>query len=452
MLVSVVFSITVARVAAEPVTPRLLVDVEDRADQFQPWTPVAVGGLAFSGLEEVTEGASIYLDDAVGTSSLWRSDGTQAGTYDVLPEDVAIVQEVDKLRNELIFGACRRPDEPPELAELCSSGSQVRLWQSDGTVAGTFPLLPEDDAGPWDSGRGVTVPERGLFFFITSDAQGVKLWVTDGSRGGARPVVDLAALGLTHFWQEVSFGGRFVVLAYSESGTPDLGYVIVESDGTPEGTGIFQAPFDGSVLISQILVDGDRLYAVIGGPEREKAPGSLGRRLWTLWSGPAPDRLRKVGDLGYHDYAAARSLEGADGRVFVKFREASGDFELWGSDGTAAGTGRLAAYPPERSFQAEVFADATSVPGKKVLLRLWDEDHGWEPWESDGSPEGTRRIADLCTGPCDSFPRGQGPLDGAYLLTAGDGAHGRRLWRWSPSNGDVELFADVCRDQCAGVS
>jgi ELWxxDGT repeat protein len=69
----------------------------------------------------------------------------------------------------------------------------------------------------------------------------------------------------------------------------------------------------------------------------------------------------------------------------------------------------------------------TAVDGL-LLFAADDGEHGLEPWRSDGTAEGTRRVADISPGRDASTP-GPFSLVGSTLLTgADDGEHGRELW------------------------
>lgn len=62
-----------------------------------------------------------------------------------------------------------------------------------------------------------------------------------------------------------------------------------------------------------------------------------------------------------------------------------------------------------------------------VLMAAEEVGHGREPWVSDGSPDGTRLLADLCPGTCSSSPTRAAALGARVLFDAGDRT-GRRLW------------------------
>ena len=66
--------------------------------------------------------------------------------------------------------------------------------------------------------------------------------------------------------------------------------------------------------------------------------------------------------------------------------------------------------------------------GQRLLYAAMDDAAGYELWTSDGSAAGTRRLADLAPGPADSFPH-QFTRLGARLFFVADDAKGHTaLW------------------------
>ncbi len=101
--------------------------------------------------------------------------------------------------------------------------------------------------------------------------------------------------------------------------------------------------------------------------------------------------------------------------------------ELWRSDGTAAGTRRVAdIWPgPVGSFIQELFSD-----GKRLYFIASDGVFGQEAWTSDGTRQGTRMLRDVCPGPCSSY------LDRSSFTAAG----GRVFFRANPASGNEKLW------------
>jgi ELWxxDGT repeat protein len=70
----------------------------------------------------------------------------------------------------------------------------------------------------------------------------------------------------------------------------------------------------------------------------------------------------------------------------------------------------------------------TAVRGGRVVFAATVPESGTEVWTSDGTDVGTRMLADICPGPCSSFPEILGVLGGnALWVTSGDGLPDR-IW------------------------
>src|SRR4030095_13574245 len=113
--------------------------------------------------------------------TLWRSNGTHAGTYpvkDIFPDGYAYVYDITVYNGALYFGA--------------DDGINGReLWKSDGTKQGTQLLK---DIWPGTSGSGpenFKVYQGLLYFFARNDiSEGDDLWVTDGTTSGTHKVAN----------------------------------------------------------------------------------------------------------------------------------------------------------------------------------------------------------------------------------------------------------------------
>ncbi|HEV3073672.1 MAG TPA: ELWxxDGT repeat protein [Thermoanaerobaculia bacterium] len=95
---------------------------------------------------------------------LWTSDGTAAGTVPLLDSGGQPVVGVQSLR---VFSGAAIFSAP--------SGQQIALWQTDGTAAGTKPLLP---LGGFAQGYGQEIVVAGprLYFRAYDPAVGDQLW------------------------------------------------------------------------------------------------------------------------------------------------------------------------------------------------------------------------------------------------------------------------------------
>ncbi len=113
---------------------------------------------------------------------LWRSDGTEAGTFrvrDIYPGTApSNIQCVVAIGDTIFFGA-----------NDGTTGNE--LWRSDGTAAGTV-RIKDIVAGPSASAPHFLAAVGDTLFFSASDAAGTELWRSDGTEAGTVRVADPA--------------------------------------------------------------------------------------------------------------------------------------------------------------------------------------------------------------------------------------------------------------------
>jgi ELWxxDGT repeat protein len=128
---------------------------------------------------------TLFFSASDGTGfELWRSDGTEAGTY--LVRDIQTVdsllgsfpQVLTRVGGALFFSA--------------DDGIHGReLWRSDGTVAGTV-LVRDIRTGPSGSWPQQMLDVNGTVLFAAADhAHGMELWKSDGTSGGTVMIQDI---------------------------------------------------------------------------------------------------------------------------------------------------------------------------------------------------------------------------------------------------------------------
>lgn len=109
--------------------------------------------------------------------ALWTSDGTEAGTVELLQGKAPAPASASR---QQLFTAGDR------IVFAVPGSSGANLWSSDGSVAGTRMLMK----------LGVDTPSAasidGLVYFTASDdAHGAEPWVTDGTPEGTRMIADI---------------------------------------------------------------------------------------------------------------------------------------------------------------------------------------------------------------------------------------------------------------------
>lgn len=337
-------------------------------------------------------GYFLRFNDYWNASDLWTSDGSDAGTrrvrdFRAAPGSSGPLEQT-AVGERLLFSAQTGVDSAP-------------LFLSDGTAAGTRVLSTD---ASWASGFSrlgrllfFTSLERSNFSFSYKG-----LWKTDATAAGTVPAVP----ELNGVRDATTYRGSL----YWDSGE------LFKTDGTARG----------SVLIKDInpyQVDTGFHHTCIG-EASSPLPAVVLR-----------DRLLLTAD------------DGRNGR------------ELWVTDGTARGTQLFLDVNPLRSPEVPPSCENDPRPrtdtglssnpddfvelGSIALFSATDGRTGRELWRTDGTPQRTRRVADLRPGPPGSAPHGLVAWHGrVYFFASATGA-GEALWRTDGTARGTELVRDL---------
>lgn len=410
----------------------------------------------------VTNGIAYFsADDRTHGPELWRSDGTAAGT--ALAVDV----------NTSSAGAFPRFLSPIGSNIYFSANSLVggdEPWRSDGTAAGTVALgdtepgpVPDQPGAqpadtPWAPPNGYTPTANGVVFAAYDGGDhGRELWRLDP--GGPVPVKDLAP-GVSPYDATQPISGsptQFTIAGgavYFTSRDLNSRY-LWRTDGTTAGTvqvAQVQAlspqcctnltAFGDALLYDSNVVGQQGVYRLDPGAttgvkifDGTVIPytGSLVAHGTTAWfaaadaSGTALWRTdgtqggtTKVADVPRYNGPLVAT---ASGVFFAVDQSTSSVYQhqIYHSDGTAAGTGPI-------GNPLVNYGEAYTAVGDGLLFRGSDNDHGVEPWISDGTAAGTHLLADLAPGTADSFPSPPAEHQGHGFFWASDG-HQSALWQ-----------------------
>jgi ELWxxDGT repeat protein len=279
-------------------------------------------------------------------------------------------------------------------------------WATDGTPGGTFMLR---DVHPGASGSSPfifrAVGER-VYFSADDGLHGRELWTSDGTLGGTRLVTDIVpgGEGSDPNARNTGLGLLFFTARYKLPGAATPPRLYFRTDGTSGGT-LRLGDWDASP--GQVFRGLDFFSFCSGCSDLAGQNGGLWATDGTpTGTGPVVTPLRVLAPL-----VVAR------GRLFFMGHDALHGFELWSSDGTAAGT-RLVhdTRPgPESSYAYEL-----TPAGDLVAFEGNDLVRGAEPWLSDGTAAGTRLAADVVPGPENSSPRGFTVHGGRVYFVARD--------------------------------
>jgi ELWxxDGT repeat protein len=388
-------------------------------------------------------GGRLYFtaDDGVSGRELWRSDGTPGSerrVRDLCPGPCdSEIEALTPLGDRLLFlvvtasGArdvwatngmrpgtrrlaalCGRDPESGGCAAspvgLVRAGGLVffgladdgigDLWRSDGTAAGTRPLRELLGPAPPPPTASELAAFGDSILFWTDDA----LWRTDGTAAGTAEVVKVADIpGLT------DAGPGAPVAVWNGVLYSFLGSTLVRTDGTAAGTSVVDVFPPGKFPQSPMIpIAGGLLFVMEGA---NGSPSALWR------TGGTPGSTAEIYDFAPDGFIAqVDGLVGLGDRAVLLVQNISGDthtLDLWASDGTAAGTERIAAGVGSYAFGLQAAGGhAFWVRGGYYLAD--------DLWATDGTAAGTRSVHDFRALPGSSGPLSQAVLGDRLIFAA----------------------------------
>lgn len=279
------------------------------------------------------------------------------------------------------------------------------LWKSDGTPNGTEMIKDINtvytntgDTKSSDPSHFIAV-NSALFFTADDGVHGRQLWKSNGTAAGTTMVKDFGPDGSepTSFGEFADVNGiLYFTLDSSEKSKVKKGYQIGtelwKTDGTEKGT----------VIVKDI------------NPEFSSYPRDLTDVNGTLFF---------TADDGIHGRELWNSNGSEVGTVMIKDINTKPGYPKGTADSVPGKTSRITTEgtPPPSLI---------NVNG--VLYFVADDGiHGFELWKSDGTAAGTVMVKDIKPfGNFGSEPRDLTNVNGVLYFTADDGPHGRELWKY----------------------
>ncbi|MDB6072869.1 MAG: Flagellar hook-length control protein FliK [Verrucomicrobiaceae bacterium] len=358
-------------------------------------------GTASSNPKNLTPAAGkLYFsaNDGVNGRELWVVD--DSGTHitraaNANTSDFSITA-VGALNGMAFFGTSTTPDNTDNV-----------LWRSDGTNNGTFPVSdsPPLSALPMIPG-GITFRPMGnqMLFTASTSTRGEELWRTDGTAAGTFLLKDgITGPGSSEFGEWLAIGN---VLYYC--GEAASGKQLFRTDGTPAGTrlvkdfGVFGEPYS-------LCAMGSTLFFTTDGPSGEepyKTNGTAAGTVMVKDVNPLDGSSRAYGTTALNSTTLVLAALDA-----VTFNHNPHGYELWKTNGTAAGTVMVKDIVPgygsssprglvERSDGAFTLGVINGV----AYFSADDVVHGREIWRTDGTEAGTTMVKDIIPGPSSGAP------------------------------------------------
>jgi ELWxxDGT repeat protein len=324
-----------------------------------------------------------------GLSTVFRSDGTAAGTY--------VLGEVDGVHTTLGNNLALRGR-----FYINDDNFNAGIYETDGNTL----VFRGRVLGAWGNGAEYS---DGIVFntFVHPDRHG--LYTLD-SAGVLTQFIEFSTLGgYAHGLENVRAGITFLVRKDLDNSNE---YSLWRTDGTAENTAQLPVSFGKTQWVE--VAGSDKQRAMI------RALDQKGR--WSLWStdGTANgtrviqqrlkgDRVTMIGNTAGHT-------------LFVVRETGSNVGTLWATKGTPGSTHRLAELDPYPGHPGAVWperSDLTMHTTNSVTYFInTDRKHGWEIWRTDGTRKGTRLAFDLVPGPGSAEPVLNGIVGERLIINA----------------------------------
>lgn len=397
---------------------QLVLDISSDETFYEPRFLLEMGGRVY-----------FRADDGVVGNELWSSDGTPSGT-----QVVADLYPGFAGSDPFPFTAWRG-----DVYFMADTTAGEELWATDGTAEGTR-LLADIEPGWLGSYPSPPVPHLDYAYFSAGKSGvGRELYRTDGTPSGTELVVDLnpgPGLGADLGHGAVSFGDY---LYFSGTG-PDGQNEVYRTDGTAAGTTMaFDLNGSESSIPYEFHVVGDRMVfaALIG-------TGAGSEWHYHGFDGTTVEQLSFAPNYINGNW----NLYPAGDRLVGMLRGANGAFDLWGTDGSAAGSGVIKQIHPDGTEFVNYRAWRLTS-GPNLVFNAGDDTVGSELWVTDGTTAGTFPITDLNPGPTDSHPGSVVRLGTTALFHAWTPEMGWELYSL-PMSGFPDWVAEPFGIGCAG--
>ncbi len=420
-------------------------------------------------------------NDGIHGRELWRSDGTEEGTWlvkDINPDTAsANVNDIVVSGNKIFFSA-----------NDGVNGQQ--LWVSDGTSDSTYmlstsfgfnapaPSYITDVNGTafftvtsfnhkrsamevgWNtpgnsscsrlfsfstfSGyniRYLTNVNGKLFFTANNFFSGVsgQLYVSDGTTSGTSEVLDNNSFEISNASNLTALNGSLYFSAFSFNFINNI-YTLWVSDGTSTGTHTVknvnnislpqfynddnQRPFtvkDKTLFFQGIISNTDNELFKYDAADTAKGI-RLVRDIVPGAAGSFPDNIRNV-----------------NGTIFFTTSPFNADAALWKTDGTYAGTRLVKDINPGGPNYYYGL-----VPYDSILMFVYSNGkQGFDLWKTNGTAGGTVMVKDIFPGVYSSFPQFITYHGDQFLFTANDGDRGFELWKSNGMKEGTTLIKDI---------
>ena len=388
--------------------PKILKDINPDGSS-SPYGFTVVGDIAY-----------FSADNGVNGQELWKTNGTADGTtliQDIYPGGDSSSPNTFKSSGSLVF-----------FFAADASGNSV--WVTSGTAQSTRKVGGIDIATQASNPSNIVQLNGLTYFRADNGVSGHELWVSDGTPQGSRMIKDVSPGSGQGVDTIYSLGGRI----FFRGNDGVRGWELWTSDGTEVGTKMLKnINPNGDAGVDYLTYAGDKWFFRAQDVNCCDAlsNGKTGSELYVTDGTTTGTRLVK--DISTNTptnncwwcYGPTNFKALSNGIIFQQDDGVHGN--VWyRSDGTTAGTTSL---DPDLNDLLSNNSEPIIIDNKAYFL-AGDATNGLEPWVTDGSPTGTRMLANINTNNQSSGIANMTRIGTTanYVFSSNDGVYGEELW------------------------
>jgi ELWxxDGT repeat protein len=364
-------------------------------------------------------------DPAAGAEP-WVTDGTQAGTFRLKDINTGVGGSDPNgftLYNGNVYFTAYDPTNGRE------------IWKTDGTIAGTSLLKNIDPTVRFTGPTDITVYNGKIFFATNNSANGIELWVSDGTEAGTLMLKDINSGINSSSPKNFTVYNSKLYFAATDGANGNELWV---TDGTAANTTLVKDIYSGSTGSDPygLTVYNSKLYFgakdAANGIELWRTDGTGANT--TLVANISTSVSRPNGNpYGFTEMNGSLYFAADDGTLLPSF---VGAFTLWKTDGTT--TQKVKDINPITDAAPFGF----TVFNNKLYFTALDGATGYEMWKSDGTAAGTTLVQDLLPGAGGGAPFGYMVFNSKLYFFGGDNTSGYEPRSMNTSN-TIQLVQDI---------
>lgn len=309
------------------------------------------------------------------------------------------------------------------------------LWISDGTALGTYLIKDINPGMASSSPSGFMKDENSnyVYFTATTQSEGIEVWRTDGTANGTILLQDTEpGIGNSSPSMIYTKGSKMFFIAHNST----VGNELYITDGTIAGTSLLKEIAAGTGGISgaiYFVYFNNQIYFTTGNS------ANIGNyELWKTDGTSAGTNMVLNSDSNGFQFASISNFQEINGKLLMSANTNAYGPEPYTSDGVSSSNmillkdikiGVSGSFPILSNF---------ILNSKLVFFASFDSDSSLGYWLTDGTPAGTVKVN---TPAAPSFAFGM--INDKLIFTGQDAPSGTELWTTDGTTAGTVLIKDI---------